>query len=78
VGELSCLLVKSIQSTAIRSHPQRALPVLVNGRDVVVTQAVGVVGVVLVVNELFLFLIKSVETAAARANPKRAFPILVD
>jgi hypothetical protein len=55
---------------ASRTNPQHACTILEYGPDLVATQALGIIGVVLVPGKLLRVEIESIEATAKAANPE--------
>ena len=60
MGKAFSFSVKSIQPSPPGSDPQYALLILINGSDLIKAQAVRVIGIVLVTNEVIIIEVEPV------------------
>ena len=72
--------IESIQAAAVGRNPEntRLLGKLVNGANVIVAQAVRILGIVPIIRKSLRGAIEFVQPAAVSANPQRAGAILID
>jgi hypothetical protein len=68
--------VELVKPSATRPNPEHALLIFKDRPDDILTQAIGLIGVGLVVSEFTLLSIESIDASAKRADPERSRIVL--
>lgn len=76
-GEIIPLRIVSIQSTARGSYPERPRSIFINRPYIIVTQTVRIIGIILVLDELFILPDKPVQTVSG-SYPERIRMVFSD
>jgi hypothetical protein len=77
MSEFPIFAIKFIESTITGTNPEESEAVFINCRDKIVTQAVGIIGICLVMYKIFLA-VEFIQASPVGSDPEYAGPVLIN